>query len=552
MTVSLQDDGGTANGGADTSDPQTFTITVTAVNDAPVISDIPDQTIPEGATFTTINLDNYVSDIDNPDSEITWTYSGNNELSVTFDSNRIATIGIPNPDWNGDETILFTAADPDSASDSDSATFTVTAVNDAPVVGDIPNQTILEGATFTAINLDDYVSDVDDTDDQISWTASENIELSVTIDSNRVATIGIPNSDWNGSETITFTATDPGSLSDSDQATFTVTPAPEVDDAVASSEVYVAGTVSGDYTFTHLDDGKSEVITERDSGGKPQNRYSYLEHKWIFNATPGNLVTLYADVWSSGSSEGDSFIFAYSTNDASYTEMFTVNNTSSDGNVASYSLPASIQGTVYVRVTDSDHTPGNRAQDSVYVDHLYIRSETSPGDPPAAPSDLNAVAASASQIDLTWSDNSTDEYGFQIERSMDGVDWSQIDTVGADATNYSDPALFPNTTYYYQVRAYNASGLSGYSNMASATTAEGLSLTANGYKVKGMQKVDLTWSDGSATSFDVYRDGNPIAQGVPGNAYTDNINEKGGGSYQYQVCEAGSQTNCSNTVQVDF
>ena len=105
---------------------------------------------------------------------------------------------------------------------------------------------------------------------------------------------------------------------------------------------------------------------------------------------------------------------------------------------------------------------------------------------------------------------------------------------------------------YYQVRAYNGSGSSGYSNMASATTPDGLSLTAIGYKVKGVQMADLTWSGGSATSFDVYRDGNPIASGVSGNAYTDNIGQKGGGSYLYQVCEGGSPTNCSNIAQVDF
>jgi hypothetical protein len=231
--------------------------------------------------------------------------------------------------------------------------------------------------------------------------------------------------------------------------------------------------------------------------------------------------------------------------------MFDVSNTSDSGHVA-YALPASIQETVYVRVTDSDRSAGNRAQDTVYVDHLYIRSVIQPGDPPASPSGLSATAASASQIDLTWTDNAADEYGYQIERSLDGASWSQIDTAGADVTNYADSTVSPNTTYYYRVRAYNGSGSSGYTNVASATTPDGLSLAANGYKVKGKQVVDLAWSGGSASSFDVYRDGNPIASGVAGNAYTDNIGVKGGGSYQYQVCEEGSQISCSNAVQVYF
>jgi titin len=231
--------------------------------------------------------------------------------------------------------------------------------------------------------------------------------------------------------------------------------------------------------------------------------------------------------------------------------MFAVANTSDTGHSA-YSLPATTQGTVYVRVTDSDHSAGNRAQDTVYVDHLYIRSLAQPGDPPAAPSGLGATAASASQVDLTWIDNAADESGFQIERSSDGASWSQIDTAGADATSYADTTVSPNTIYQYRVRAYNGSGSSGYSNVASASTPDGLSLAANGYKVKGKQVVDLAWSGGSATSFDIYRDGNPIASGVAGNDYTDNIGVKGGGSYQYQVCEAGSLTSCSNAVQVVF
>ena len=55
-----------------------------------------------------------------------------------IDVYRIATITTPNADWNGSETITFTATDPGALSDSNAATFTVTAINDAPVVSDIP------------------------------------------------------------------------------------------------------------------------------------------------------------------------------------------------------------------------------------------------------------------------------------------------------------------------------------------------------------------------------------------------------------------------------
>jgi len=102
-------------------------------NQGPDVSGIPDQTISEGAAFLTINLDDYVTDPDDTDAEMAWTYSGNVELSVNIVS-RVATIGVPNPDWNGSETITFRATDPGSLYDEDSALFTVTAVNDAPVI----------------------------------------------------------------------------------------------------------------------------------------------------------------------------------------------------------------------------------------------------------------------------------------------------------------------------------------------------------------------------------------------------------------------------------
>lgn len=79
-----------------------------------------------------------------------------------------------------------------------------------------------------------------------------------------------------------------------------------------------------------------------------------------------------------------------------------------------------------------------------------------------------------------------------------------------------------------------------------------MSLTVSGYKIKGIQTVDLSWEGDNVSAVDIYRDGNLIAVHISGNTYTDDIGLKGGGSYRYQVCEAGSLTNCSGIVQVDF
>ena len=89
---------------------------------------------------------------------------------------------------------------------------------------------------------------------------------------------------------------------------------------------------------------------------------------------------------------------------------------------------------------------------------------------PTAPSSLLATAVSTNQINLTWTSNSLNEQGFKIERQRNGPIWVEIGRVGPGVTSYSNTDLKRNTLYTYRVRAYNASGDSGYSNTASART----------------------------------------------------------------------------------
>src|SRR5204863_4036667 len=93
-------------------------------------------------------------------------------------------------------------------------------------------------------------------------------------------------------------------------------------------------------------------------------------------------------------------------------------------------------------------------------------------------SNLAAAAASSSQIKLTWTDNSTNETGFKVERSTDGTTYAQVATVGANVTSYSDTGLAAGTKYSYRVRATNAAGDSAYSNVTNATTAVAQTLPA--------------------------------------------------------------------------
>jgi photosystem II stability/assembly factor-like uncharacterized protein len=117
----------------------------------PVVSDIPDQTVAVGGRFASIRADNYVADPDDPDSVITWSWTGNSSLRVLWDPVRRRIVVRPPRNWVGSETITFTASDPDGLSDSDPAIFTVSSSGSTSAIergassGEIPSETLLEG-----------------------------------------------------------------------------------------------------------------------------------------------------------------------------------------------------------------------------------------------------------------------------------------------------------------------------------------------------------------------------------------------------------------------
>jgi titin len=93
--------------------------------------------------------------------------------------------------------------------------------------------------------------------------------------------------------------------------------------------------------------------------------------------------------------------------------------------------------------------------------------------PPAAPSNLSATATGTTTTSLVWTDNSSDEDGFKIERKLSGGNFSEIMTVGSNVNFFDDVGLSAGTTYVYRVRAFKAALNSNYSNEATVTTLIG-------------------------------------------------------------------------------
>lgn len=80
----------------------------------------------------------------------------------------------------------------------------------------------------------------------------------------------------------------------------------------------------------------------------------------------------------------------------------------------------------------------------------------------------------------------------------------------------------------------------------------GMSLSAVAYKVKGEKRADLTWSGATSANIDIHRNGVVVVIATLNDgSHTDVIGGRGGGSYTYKVCEAGTAT-CSPEVTVSF
>jgi len=332
-------------------------------------------------------------------------------------------------------------------------------------------------------------------------------------------------------------------------------------DDVAYSESSSRGSVSGSYLNTQTDGGSVQTVRENSSGGPKRSRRQSFTHTWLFDVLGGaGGVVFNANAWVSGS-EGSNFYYSLDGG-SSWTLMFTVDSTSSS-NAQSYALPGSASGDVRIQARDATQSNGE-AVDTLSVDYLVISSYTTPGAPPVAPSGLLVNSTTSDSVDLSFTDNADDEFGFDLWRS--DSDPSATCSGGASVGSAgpssgtggnvvtTDSSAAADTPYWYWVLAFNGGGDSDCSNVVSATTtiAPAISITSSrGYKVKGKHTVDLTWTGVTTGNADIHRGSTVISTDNDG-AHTDEIGSKGGASYVYKVCEAGSATVCSALVTINF
>ncbi|HCE3326702.1 TPA: tandem-95 repeat protein, partial [Vibrio parahaemolyticus] len=253
------------------TDEAKVTVTVNPVNDAPTIKVDAVESITEDAVSTdTVLATLTVRDTDTPEDQLTVSLENNSNGYFVLVGNEVKLTQAGVDAVNNDElnlkdlTISASVSDGVNPTASDSDSLIVNRVNDAPTVENaIADQELSEDFATYTIDLNDAFKD---SDSALNFSVSGNSNVLVSIE-NGIATIS-PTADWNGSETLTFTATDPSGESISQTVNFTVAP---VADIVADKATVVEDTptiikVLGNDTF----EGDDKVVS-LDTNNGPAN-----------------------------------------------------------------------------------------------------------------------------------------------------------------------------------------------------------------------------------------------------------------------------------------
>ncbi|KOC97368.1 RTX toxin [Vibrio parahaemolyticus] len=268
------------------TDEAKVTVTVNPVNDAPTIKVDAVESITEDAVNTdTVVATLTVRDTDTPEDQLTVSLENNSNGYFVLVGNEVKLTQAGVDAVNNDElnlkdlTISASVSDGVNPTANDSDSLIVNRVNDAPTVENaIADQELSEDFATYTIDLNDAFKD---SDSALNFSVSGNSNVLVSIE-NGIATIS-PTADWNGSETLTFTATDPSGESVSQTVDFTVAP---VVDIKADSTNVVEDTptiinVLGNDTF----EGKDKVVS-LDAENGPKNGTVIVNNDGTVTYTP--------------------------------------------------------------------------------------------------------------------------------------------------------------------------------------------------------------------------------------------------------------------------
>ncbi|MFM9909916.1 MAG: fibronectin type III domain-containing protein [Chitinophagaceae bacterium] len=251
------------------------------------------------------------------------------------------------------------------------------------------------------------------------------------------------------------------------------------------------------------------------AGGTGLNNFGYLWEGYIKITTAGTNTYRFQTC----SDDGSKFYFDQPYN---HTAAAAVDNNGLHGTTcitsASFSLTA---GQVFPIAASFFEESGGEAMTlnwsinstttfTAIPSTNFTETFTPAGTAPTAPSNLAGNSPAFNKINLTWTDNSANETGFEIVRSTSlAGTYNPVATL--TGTSYTDSGLTANTAYYYKVRSIGSYGQSAYTAAVTVTTIAGPAIPAAPGNlialVVSKDNINLTWNDNSTneTNFEVWR-----------------------------------------------
>ena len=221
-------------------------------------------------------------------------------------------------------------------------------------------------------------------------------------------------------------------------------------------------------------------------------------------AAPGGLVATAISgcetdlAWTNPATNANSIEIYRSTDNSHFSQIAALANAKTN-----YADTTLSPGQAYYYYALASNADGNSTNSNV------ASAVTPAAQPPATPGALTATGVATNQINLTWVDNSSNEDGFNVERSTNGGNYTTLTMLAAGSTSYADAGLAPGTTYFYRLQAFRSCwGNSAYTAPVSATTlSPPAPVTPAGLvAMPGNARVYLSWLTASgAVSYNLKR-----------------------------------------------